>query len=150
MGSVTLNHGIGDNSGLAPDLLTALAEILDDRLSTAGAVREHHGKGPTFHAGHPPDAVAFARSTAEVAELVKLCAHYDTPVIAYGTGTALEGHTAALRGGLCIDLSRMDEVIEVNREDLDCRVQAGVTREALNSYLRDSGLIPAPTRRWAA
>ncbi|MGO1120179.1 FAD-binding oxidoreductase [Rhodovibrionaceae bacterium A322] len=141
MSSQPLNQGIGSNSGLAPDLLDALSQLLGDRLNTSGAVCEQHGKGPTFHEGHAPDAVAFAESTQEVAEMVKLCAAHDTAIVAYGTGTALEGHTAALKGGLCINLSRMEEILEVNAEDLDCRVQAGVTREALNDYLRDTGLF---------
>ena len=124
----------------APAIAEARA-LLGERLSTAQAVREQHGKDVTYHAGHAPDAVAFARSTEEVAELVRICASHRTPVIAFGTGTSLEGHIAALRGGISIDLSGLDRVIEVNAEDLDCRVEAGVTRKPLNAELRDTGLF---------
>jgi D-lactate dehydrogenase (cytochrome) len=124
----------------APAIAEARA-LLGERLSTAQAVREQHGKDVTYHAGHAPDAVAFARSTEEVAELVRICASHRTPVIAFGTGTSLEGHIAALRGGISIDLSGLDRVIEVNAEDLDCRVEAGMTRKTLNAELRDTGLF---------
>jgi D-lactate dehydrogenase (cytochrome) len=127
-----------------PDPAPALAELgqlLGDRLSTAAAVREQHGKDLTYHAGHPPDAVAFARSTEEVAAVVKICAAHRLPVIAFGTGTSLEGHIAALAGGVTIDLSGLDRILEVNAEDLDARVEAGVTRKALNEHLRATGLF---------
>ena len=121
--------------------IEALQALLGERLSTSAAVREHHGKDVSYHAAYPPEAVAFAQSTEEVAEIVKICAAHAKPVIAYGTGTSLEGHVAALKGGVCIDLSALNEVLEVNAEDLDCRVQACVTRKQLNEYLRDTGLF---------
>ncbi len=122
----------------------AVAEIRDflsDRLSTAQAVREQHGKDQTWAPGAPPDAVAFVKSTAEVQRIVAICSNYETPVIAYGTGTSLEGHFTAPFGGISVDISGMNNVIEVNAEDLDARVQAGVTRKALNTHLRDKGLF---------
>ncbi len=122
-------------------LIEALRALLGERLSTAPAVREHHGKDASYHAVEAPDAVAFAETTEEVAAIVKLCAAHKRPVIAFGTGTSLEGHVQAAHGGICIDLSAMTEILEVNEADLDCRVQAGVTRKALNTYLRDTGLF---------
>jgi D-lactate dehydrogenase (cytochrome) len=114
---------------------------LGDRFTTAAAVREHHGKDETYHPGAPPDAVAFPESTEEVGAIVKACAAHRVPVIAYGTGTSLEGHISALRGGVTIDLSRMNRVLEVNADDLDVLVEAGVTRKQLNTHLRDTGLF---------
>ena len=121
--------------------IDALRALLGDRLSTSVAVREQHGKGEAHHPVEAPDAVAFAQGTEEVAAIVRLCADHGRPVIPFGTGTSLEGHVAARHGGVCIDLTRMNEILEVNAEDLDCRVQPGVTRKALNTYLRDTGLF---------
>ncbi len=134
-------EGASAQVGRNDPVVRALRELLGDRLSTSAAVREQHGRAEAYHPSVPPEAVAFVESTAEVAEIVKLCAAHRCPVIAFGTGTSLEGHVAALRGGLSIDLSRMNAVLEVNSDDLDCRVQAGVTRKQLNDYLRDTGLF---------
>lgn len=126
----------------APDpVVEDLRAFLGERLSTSAAVREQHGHDESYHPGHPPDAVAFARSTEEVAKIVQVCARHGRPVIPFGTGTSLEGHVAAINGGISIDLTQMDAVLEVNAEDLDCRVQAGVTRKQLNEHLRDTGLF---------
>ena len=121
--------------------LAELRELLGDRVSTSEAVREHHGNAEDYFPIAPPDAVCFANTTEEVAEVVKLCARDAIPVIPFGTGTSLEGHVQALRGGITIDVTNMNEVLEVNTEDLDCRVQAGVTRKQLNENLRDTGLF---------
>ncbi len=118
-----------------------LRALLGERLSTSPAVCEQHGHDESYHPTHAPDAVAFAHSTEEVAAIVKICARHKRPVIPFGTGTSLEGHVAALYGGISIDVSQMAEVLEVNDADLDCRVQAGVTRKQLNEYLRDTGLF---------
>ena len=125
----------------AGPVIAELSALLEDRLSTAEAVREHHGKDLTYHAGAAPDAVTFPSSTEEVAAIVRVCARHKTPIVPYGTGTSLEGHIAALHGGICIDLGGMNAVLDVNGEDMDCRVQAGVTRKTLNDYLRGSGLF---------
>ena len=130
------------DAAIAIDAVTTeLRALLGERLSTVEAVRAQHGRDESFHAPHEPDAVAFARSTAEVVEIVKICARHGTPVIPFGTGTSLEGHVAALEGGVCLDVSGMNEILAVNTEDLDVIVQAGVTRKQLNQYLRDTGLF---------
>jgi D-lactate dehydrogenase (cytochrome) len=118
-----------------------LRALLGDRVSTNPTILEQHGRGESWHPLQAPEAVCFAQSTEEVASIVRLCAANRTPVIAFGTGTSLEGQVQAVEGGVCIDLSQMNQVIEVNNEDLDCRVQAGVTRLELNHYLRETGLF---------
>lgn len=121
--------------------IAQLRELLGDRISTVDSVLQQHGHGESWHPTQAPDAVCFAQSNEEVAQIVRLCAESQTPIIAYGTGTSLEGQVQAVNGGICIDLSQMDAVLEVNTEDMDCRVQAGVTRRQLNQYLRDTGLF---------
>ena len=133
-----------DNPSPKNSTTETIAELrgwLGDRLSTAPAVREQHGKDQTWNPGAPPDAVAFAQSTDEVQRIVAVCARNGTPVIPYGTGTSLEGHFSAPFGGISIDLSGMNRILEVNAADLDCRVEAGVTRKQLNAHLRDQGLF---------
>lgn len=122
-------------------VLSRLRPAFGDRLVTARAVREQHGHGEGLREPMPPDAVVFAQSNEEVAAVVRACRDEDIPVIAFGTGTSLEGHVQALYGGICIDLMRMNRVLEVNSEDLDCCVQAGVTREQLNREIRSAGLF---------
>ncbi|WP_404379346.1 FAD-linked oxidase C-terminal domain-containing protein [Caenispirillum salinarum] len=124
-----------------PELISELEGLLGERLSTAAAVREQHGRDESYHTPAAPDAVAFCRSTEEVAAVVKACAARKVPVIPFGTGTSLEGHVAALHGGVCIDVSQMNEILAVRPEDMDVTVQAGVTRKQLNEYLRDTGLF---------
>ena len=114
--------------------------VLGDRLSTSQAVRDQHARGEDYFTPAPPDAVAYP-STEEVAAVVKICAEHKVPVIAWGTGTTLEGHVTAPHGGITIDLSGMNNVLHVNPEDFDCRVQAGVTRKALNEDIRATGLM---------
>jgi D-lactate dehydrogenase (cytochrome) len=121
--------------------IAKIRDLLGERLSTAPAVREQHGKDQTWNEGAPPDAVAFVQSTSEVRKVVAICGEHQVPVIPFGTGTSLEGHFSAPFGGISIDLSGMNQILEVNAEDLDCRVQAGVTRKALNVHLRDQGLF---------
>jgi D-lactate dehydrogenase (cytochrome) len=126
------------------DLAAALAElagILGDRVSTNLSIREQHGRGEAYHGAVPPQAVAFPRSTEEVSAIMAACHRRRIPAIAFGAGTSLEGHVAAVRGGICIDLTGMNRIIEVNQADLDCRVEAGVTRKQLNVELRDTGLF---------
>jgi D-lactate dehydrogenase (cytochrome) len=121
--------------------IESLQQLLGDRLSTAASMRERHGKDASYHPCVPPDAVAFAQSTEEVSEIVKVCGRYKVPIIPFGTGTGLEGNVAALRGGVCIDISRMNRILQVSAGDLDATVEAGVTHEQLNEQLRDTGLF---------
>ncbi len=121
--------------------ITEIAELIGERLSTSQAVCDQHGDDLTWNAGQPPDAVAFVQTTEEVARIVRICGHYEVPVIPFGTGTSLEGHISAPFGGVSVDTSQMNEVLAVNPQDLDCTVQAGVTRKQLNEYLRDTGLF---------
>jgi D-lactate dehydrogenase (cytochrome) len=128
----------------AERLQTAIDELialLGDRLSTSTGVRDHHGKDESWHIPHRPDAVAFPNSTEEVSEIVRICARHRTPVVAYGTGTSLEGNVIPEQGGVVVDLVNLDQVLKVNSEDLDCTVQARVTRKQLNDYIRDQGLF---------
>lgn len=123
-----------------PQAILKLRDAFGDRLSTALSVREQHGRDLTWHAGTPPDAVVFVRTTEEVQCVMRICAQHAVPIIAYGAGSSLEGHISAPRGGVTVDLSGMDKILELNTDDLDVTVQPGVTREALNVHLRDTGL----------
>ncbi len=126
---------------LPEPLLLALRELLGERFSTSPAVRDHHGRDDSAFPPAPPDAVAFPESTDEVAAVVKRCAEHGVPMIPFGVGTSLEGHVLAIRGGVTIDLSRMNRVLDVHPDDLDATVEAGVTRMQLNAALRDTGLF---------
>ena len=123
------------------NLLSVLRQIVGDRLTTSASILEQHGRDESFHPTMPPEAVVFAQSTDEVSRIVSACAERDVPIIPFGTGTSLEGHVAALNGGVSLDVTQMNEVLAVNAEDLDCRVQPGVTRKQLNEHLRDTGLF---------
>ena len=130
-----------NSTSLKDPCLQELQKLLGERLSMSNSVREQHGRDESFHASAPPEAVAFVECNEEVAEIVRICVQYQKPIIPFGTGTSLEGHVAALHGGVCLDVSGMNQVLEVNENDLDCRVQAGVTRKQLNQHLRNSGLF---------
>ncbi len=118
-----------------------LEVLLGNRISTNPTVRDTHGKDESWHHPHRPDAVVFPNSTEEVAEIVKICAKHKLPVVAYGTGTCLEGNVIPHHGGVVVDLMNMDQVLRVSADDLDCTVQARVTRKQLNEYIRDQGLF---------
>jgi D-lactate dehydrogenase (cytochrome) len=128
-------------SALPDAAVASLHQLLGDRLSTDVSVRQQHGKDASYHPCAPPDAVGFPQSTGEVSEIVKICARHKIPIIPFGSGTGLEGHVAALRGGVCIDMARMSEILRVSFGDLDATVQAGVTRGQLNEHLRATGLF---------
>ncbi len=125
----------------AAAVLDAARAFLGDRLSTNAALREQHSHGEDTQPPVMPDAVAFIETGAEAAKLLGLCHAHGVPVVPFGAGTSLEGHVTPVRGGISIDLSRMTRVLEVNAPDMDCRIQAGVTRQQLNEHLRDQGLF---------
>lgn len=122
----------------AADALTAL---LGDRFSQGGSVRDLHSRGEAYHPPRRPDGVAFPTSTAEVSDIMRICAAHRVPVTPFAIGSSLEGHVTPVQGGLSLDLSRMDRVIAVNAEDLDAVAEPGVTRTALNNAVRPHGLI---------
>jgi D-lactate dehydrogenase (cytochrome) len=121
--------------------IAELAAQFGNRLVTAAAVREQHANTTTWVANEPPDAVVFPQHTADVQQIVRICAAHGVPVIAYGTGTSLEGQINAPRGGVCIDVRDMNRVLAVHAEDLDCVIEPGITRKQLNEQLRDQGLF---------
>ena len=128
-------------AGLESTVSDELKQVLGDRLSVSPYDLESHGVDESYHDPAPPDAVAFVESTAEAAAVVKICADRGVPVIPFGTGTGVEGHTLAVRGGVSLDVSRMNRILEINVDDMDCRVQAGVTRMQLNKELEKQGLM---------
>ena len=121
--------------------LAVLRQRFGDRLQTGQALREQHAGTLTWVKGGTPDAVILAETTAEVQDVVRICAAHRLPLIAFGGGTSLEGHVSAPKGGLSLDLSKMNRILKVNAEDLDCEVEAGVTRGELGRFLRDTGLF---------
>ena len=126
----------------AADTVIALAqELMGDRMTTNATLRDQHSHGEDAHPHRQPDAVAFVETTEETARLLSLCHTHNVPVVPFGAGTSLEGHVTPIRGGISIDLSRMTEILKVNADDMDCRIQAGVTRQQLNESLRDQGLF---------
>lgn len=122
-------------------VVAILRQRFGDRCQTGLAIREQHGHTTTWVPNQAPDAVVFVEGHDEVVEIVRTCATHRVPVIPFGVGTSLEGHVNAPLGGISVDFSRMNRVLEVNEDDLDCRVEPGVTRKQLNEYLRDRGLF---------
>ncbi|MBK0325815.1 FAD-binding protein [Rhodobacteraceae bacterium F11138] len=119
----------------------SLKQQFGDRLTTGQAIREQHGHTTTWIENQPPDAVVFPQSTEEVSDIVRICAAHKVPVIPFGVGTSLEGHVNAPAGGISVDMGQMNEILAVDAGDLTCTVQPGVTREKLNTFLRDQGLF---------
>ena len=122
-------------------LMAALQDRFKAQCSTAQAVREQHGRDESVYDVPPPAAVVFAQSTQDVADAVKLAAAHRVPVIPFGVGSSLEGHLLAVQGGISIDVSRMDQVLSINAEDLTVTVQPGVTRKAVNEAVKSEGLF---------
>jgi D-lactate dehydrogenase (cytochrome) len=122
-------------------VIAALAANFGNRLVTSSAVREQHGNTLTWIGNQPPDAVIFPQTTEDVQKIVGICAAERVPMIAFGTGTSLEGQVNAPRGGVCLDFRDMNRALAVHAEDLDCVVQPGITRKQLNEQLRDQGVF---------
>ncbi len=135
-----LNPVERNEEGIAA-VLGILKQRFGDRFQTGQAIRSQHAHTTTYIPTQAPDGVAFPESTAEVQEIVRACAEHRVPVIAFGVGSSLEGHTNAPGGGISVDTSRMNRILSVNPQDLDCTVEPGVTREELNRHLRDTGLF---------
>src|SRR5262249_23935595 len=114
-------------------VFVALADMLGERASRSNAVLAAHGASESYHAGHPPDIATFPQSTDEVAAIVKVCAAHGAPIVPWGAGTSLEGNAAAVHGGVCIDFAQMNRLVALDADDLDCRVQPGITRKRLNT-----------------
>lgn len=130
---------------MSADDVKAVIETLrghfGERLSITDAVRNHHGHDMSRQETHLPDAVVFAESEDDVARVVTECYAHGVPVTPFGAGSSMEGHTIPLKGGISLDLTRMNNIVEVHNEDFDAVVQAGVTRKQLNAHLRDMGLF---------
>ena len=121
--------------------ISALETLLGDRLSTGESIREIHGRDEAYSTPALPDAVAFPESTEEVSKIMKICSQFQVPVVPFGIGTSLEGHVIPIHGGISVDTSRMNKVLEIHESDLDAVVQPGVSRTQLNDELRASGLM---------
>ena len=136
-----LHHPTQLSRPIPPAFVDALQARFGAQCSTAQAVREQHGRDEGSIEAPPPVAVVYAHSTQDVADCVKLAAQHKVPVIPYGAGTSLEGHLLAVQGGVSLDVSRMNQIIRVNAEDMTVTVQPGILRKALNDAIKDQGLF---------
>ena len=137
-------EAVSGKSAQPANVATAVAILqqrFGERVQTGEAIRRQHGHTMTWLENQPPDIVVWPNSTEEVGEIVRIASTHDVPIVPFGAGTSLEGHVNAPRGGISLDFANMSEVVAVNHEDLDCVVQPGISRKALNDYLRDTGLF---------
>jgi len=132
--------GLRNEAGISA-VLGILKQGFGERFQTGESFRAQHAHTTTYIPAQLPDGVLFAETADDVKAAVRVCAEHKVPVIGFGTGSSLEGQVNAPSGGISIDFSRMNRVLEVNAEDLDCTVEPGITREELNVYLRDTGLF---------
>jgi D-lactate dehydrogenase (cytochrome) len=135
-----IRSGYRNETGIVA-MLSALESHFGARLQTGQAIRAQHAHTTTYIPAQLPDAVVFPETSAEVQTIVRMAAEHRVPIIPFGTGSSLEGHVNAPHGGISLDMSRMDRVLSVNESDLDCTVEPGITREALNRELRATGLF---------
>ena len=129
------------DAGRIRTAIDILRQRFGERLTTNASIRDRHGTDESYHAPHAPDAVVFPETADEVVEIVNVCREHRTPMIPFGAGSSLEGHVAALQGGVCLDLANMKRILRVGVEDMDVTVEPGVTRKQLNEHLRDTGLF---------
>lgn len=141
MTRVELERACLSTSGLPDPLVDELKALFGDRATTATAVCDHHGRDESPFPATPPDAVVFAQSTEEVSRVLFLANSYGVPVIPYGAGTSVEGQILAVKGGISLDMSRMDGILQIDADDMTATVQAGVRRMALNEATRHEGLF---------
>lgn len=123
------------------EIKSRLNKLLGERFSDDQTIRNQHGESFSYHNDAPPDFVVYPKSEDEIIEIVKLCDQFKIPIIPFGIGTSLEGHTLALNGGICIDMSLLNKIVEVNKEDMNVVVQSGVTRNQLDEKLEGSGFF---------
>jgi len=128
-------------SDLNADFVQSVERLFGNRATMALAALSQHGHSEVHYEDALPQLVVYAHNTEEVSELLKLANQFEVPVTPYGAGTSVEGNALPVHGGVCVDLSEMDSILAINQADLDCTVQAGVRREQLNDYLRDTGLF---------
>lgn len=131
----------GRTETLPPALATRLRQAVGDRLMTGTSVLDQHARGEGWDRPVRPAAVCYPHTDSEIAAILSACNEHRVPVVPFGAGSSLEGHVVPLYGGVSLDLRQMDAVLEVNDQDLDCRVQAGVTRKQLQEHLRFRGLF---------
>ncbi|SMR71720.1 D-lactate dehydrogenase (cytochrome) [Aliiroseovarius halocynthiae] len=120
---------------------TELSSFLGDRISRSKPVLDQHGGSETHFAPAPPDIVVWPKDTSEISRILRICNQAGIPVIPFGAGTSLEGHTSATKGGVCLDMARMNRVLSHDPGDMIARVEAGLTREELNHELRAVGVF---------
>ncbi|KAK0408390.1 hypothetical protein QR680_003927 [Steinernema hermaphroditum] len=131
----------GSLKNVTEELIPKLESILGvENVKTSASVREHYGHDESHFRNYPPDVVVTPQCVEQVSEVAKFANDRRVPLIPFGTGTGIEGGVNAIRGGICMDLKAMDEIKELSVENFDCVVQPGVTRKALNNFLRDTGL----------
>ena len=140
MGISGIHPGIRNESGIAA-MSAALQTRFGDRFQKGQAIRAQHAHTTTWVPSQLPDGVVFIESSTDVQAIVRLASEHGVPLIPFGVGSSLEGQVNAPSGGFSMDFSRMNKVLSVNPDDLDCTVEPGITREELNTYLRDTGLF---------
>ena len=118
-----------------------LKKYFGERWSVSPSDLENHGRSESYYPIHAPDAVVYPITTEDVVFLVNICQEAQIPLIGYGVGTSLEGHTSAINGGICVDFSKMCKVLDIDPYNMSATLEPGVTREQLNIELRHSGLF---------